>query len=130
MDTIYKYKGTVRGDLEELRPFLDSAMINLKKYIYNEETIFDLKLILQELMVNGLIHGNLRDIHKQIKLTIYLRRSSITIKVEDEGEGVDFDFNSYDYKKRSSGGRGLILVKALTDTLVFNKNKVIVMKRI
>ncbi|WP_138159459.1 ATP-binding protein [Peptoniphilus catoniae] len=130
MDTIYKYKGTVRGDLGELRPFLDSAMINLKKYIYNEETIFDLKLILQELMVNGLIHGNLRDIHKQIKLTIYLRQSSITIKVEDEGEGVDFDFNSYDYKKRSSGGRGLILVKALTDTLVFNKNKVIVMKRI
>lgn len=130
MDTVYKYNGSVCSDLLQLKDFLENILCNLENYIFDEDTMFDLKLILDELMVNGIIHGNEKDEDKYVHLNIILKESSIIIKVVDEGCGIDCDLNNYDYNNLKSFGRGLILVKALTDNLILNKNEITVVKKL
>lgn len=130
MTTTFEYEGKVKSDLDQLKSFLENAVLNLKEYICDEDTMFDLKLILDELMVNSLFHGNKKDSKKDISLSIRINDESVIIDIEDEGNGVDFDFDNYDFTSRSSSGRGLILVKALTDSLTFDKNRVTAVKKI
>ncbi|EFI41451.1 MULTISPECIES: ATP-binding protein [Peptoniphilus] len=130
MSALYRFNGSICSDLDELRIFLEDILYSLKKYICDEETIYDIRLILDELMVNGVLHGNKKDKCKCVCLEIVLHSDSITIRVSDEGCGVKFDFDSYDYNSLKCSGRGLILVRALTDDLVFNKNEIIVTKRV
>lgn len=130
MTTTFEYEGKVKSDLDQLKSFLENAVLNLKKYICDEDTMFDLRLILDELMVNSLFHGNKEDAKKDISLSIRIKDESVIIDIEDEGDGVDFDFDNYDFTSRSSSGRGLILAKALTDSLIFDKNRITAVKKI
>ncbi|CDZ75385.1 Hypothetical protein ING2D1G_1247 [Peptoniphilus sp. ING2-D1G] len=130
MNTIYKFNGTICSDLAKLKDFLNITLCDLRKYILDEEVMFDLRLILDELIINGMVHGNSCDKCKNVNLTINLKPHSILIKVEDEGDGIEYDFDEYDYRSRKSCGRGLVIVQALSDSLIFNKNEVTVLKKL
>lgn len=130
MNTTFRYEGKVKSDLDQLKGFLDSAVLNLKKYICDEDVMFDLKLILDELMVNSLFHGNKKDADKSIYLSILIKDENVIIDIEDEGTGINYDFDDYDFTNRSQTGRGLMLVKALTDSLTFNENRVTAIKKL
>lgn len=128
MDAIYTYQGAVSSELEQIKPFVEDVLKRIKEYIFDEETIFDLKLILDELVVNGALHGNELNQEKYVYLNVVLKDTSITIRVVDEGCGI-IEYSSNDcFNSEKCSGRGLILVEALTDKLVFNKNEVIVLK--
>lgn len=62
MDTLYKFKGFVNSDLSLIKNFLDSAMKDLNPFIRDQEKLFDIKVILNELVVNGAMHGNEEDL--------------------------------------------------------------------
>lgn len=128
MDAIYTYQGEVASEIDRIKPFLEEILCGIKKYIVDEETIFDIKLILDELVVNGALHGNELDKKKRVRLKIVLRNSSITIKVMDEGSGINYSANEDCFTAHKCCGRGLVLVKALTDSMVFRNNEVICLK--
>ncbi len=130
MDAIYAYQGAVCSEIKEIKPFVEDVLKKIKKYIYDEETIFDLKLILDELVVNGALHGNELNRDKFVYLNVILERSSITIKVVDEGCGIINHSTAECFNSEKCNGRGLVLVEALTDRVVFNKNEVIVLKHL
>ena len=130
MDLIYKFRGSVNSDLSKVKPFLDSMMYDLNNFIFNQDTLFDIKLILDELIINSVLHGNNKDCLKNVYLSVNLLKDSIVIKVKDEGCGITYNFNDYDFKNLKCSGRGLLLVKALTDSLVLNNNEVIVKKKL
>lgn len=65
MDTLYKFKGFVNSDLSLIKNFLDSAMKDLNPFIRDQEKLFDIKVILNELVVNGAMHGNEEDLNKK-----------------------------------------------------------------
>ena len=54
----FTYNGSVCSDLELIKHFLDEIMNKLNRIIDNGDTIFDVKLILNELVINGVFHGN------------------------------------------------------------------------
>ncbi|RVU54640.1 ATP-binding protein [Anaerosphaera multitolerans] len=128
MENIFSFKGTVTSDLSEVRPFLKNVLVGLRDHIPDEELMFDLRLILDELVINGVIHGNQENEEKCVSLNVTIENNAIIIKVKDEGCGIKYDFNSYDFRDLKCCGRGLLLVKALTDSLVLNKNEIIVVK--
>ena len=130
MDTLYKFKGFVNSDLSLIKNFLDSAMKDLNPYIRDQEKLFDIKVILNELVVNGAMHGNEEDLNKKVFLKLILDRDSLKIIVKDEGRGVDFDTALYDYTQKRCNGRGLLIVEALTDQLILNNNEVIAIKKL
>lgn len=126
----YIFQGTISSDINEIGPFINSALLNIKEIIFDEEIIFDIKLILDELIVNGVLHGNKRNSCKYVSLNISLIDDSIVIQVIDEGDGIDFNFDDYDYSSLKTSGRGLILVRALSDRLILNNNEIIAIKNV
>lgn len=130
MDTLYRYKGFVNSDLSLIKNFLDSAIRDLNPFIRDQEKLFDIKVILNELVVNGAMHGNEEDLNKKVFLKLILDQNSLKIIVKDEGRGVNFDTSLYDCTQKICNGRGLLIVEALTDQLILNDNEVIAIKNL
>ncbi len=130
MDTLYRFNGSVYSDLSLIKGFLDSAMRDLNPYIADQEKLFDIKVILNELVINGAIHGNQEDLRKKVYLNLLIKDDFLKIIVSDEGRGVSHDTSSYDCGEKKCNGRGLVIVEALTDQLILNHNEVIAIKNL
>lgn len=109
----------VKKAVSEILEFLDSNIINLSK-----EDFLDLKLVLNELIINSVIHGNNNDITKTVKIYIEISSENIIqATISDEGKG--YNYNEYMIKEQKQisfdeNGRGIALVSALIDTITFN----------
>ncbi len=126
----YIYKGTVCSDLETIKSFVERNVSSLKDQISNQDILFDIKVILSELIVNGALHGNECESTKCISLTMKMDESKLTIEVEDEGKGINYNLTDYNAKDLKSFGRGLVIVKGLSDEFYFKKNKVVSVKNL
>lgn len=118
----------IKSDLEDVKHNLEDIVIQLNELLKNEELVFDLRLILNELVVNGVIHGNKLDIDKKVELRVVMDESNIQIKVMDEGHGFEYDRDSYDPLDMKSSGRGLFIVDGLSDELSISNEGVSVVK--
>ncbi len=130
MDSIYNYNGFINSDLSCIKSFLGNAIERLNGYIVDDDMLFDIKVILNELVINGAMHGNNEEYDKKVYLDLSLNDEQIKIKVRDEGCGFAFDNSDYDCKDFKCSGRGLMIVEALTDELILNNNEVIAIKNI
>lgn len=126
----YIYKGTVCSDLETIKSFIDKTVRNLDNLISDSDLIFDVKVILNELIVNGALHGNECVPSKCISLTLKMNSETLTIEVEDEGNGIDYKPDEYQSKELKSWGRGLVLVNGLSDEFYVDRNKAVSVKNI
>lgn len=126
----FKYSGTVCSDLDKIRNFVDDVLKKLNHIIKNNDVMFDIRLILDELVINGVLHGNDCISSKSVKLSLEVNKNSITIQVEDEGEGIDYDLKSYDPSDLKCCGRGLVIVNGLSDEFYIQKNKVTAIKHL
>lgn len=126
----FTYYGSVCSDLNLIKNFLDEIINKLNRIIDNGDTIFDLKLILNELVINGVFHGNECQDTKCVNLSLTIKDGKIIIEVEDEGKGINFDFSNYNPLDLKCGGRGLVLVKGLSDELIVNQNRIIAIKNL
>lgn len=74
---------------------------------------------------NACLWGGKNDENKKVTITAWIKNTELYVSVEDEGEG-------FAYKKipdptipeniRKSGGRGIYLMKALSNSLKYQKN--------
>jgi anti-sigma regulatory factor (Ser/Thr protein kinase) len=103
-------------------------MMNCIRSVYNlsDSDDYEFRLILNELIANGTVHGNKRLCDKSITAQIEsLDGDTIGITIKDEGSG--FDYRSFfrnafpcDTNPYSERGRGLKLIKAMCDKIRFN----------
>jgi serine/threonine-protein kinase RsbW len=108
-----------------------------------ENTLFEIRVILNELITNAYKHGNKGDFRKHITVRAGMIRGEYALfAVEDEGEGYDYRLIFEEIAKRQNdrllfcnvreNGRGLMIVNCLCDKMNFNKsgNKVTVLKKL
>lgn len=127
--TTYLYKGSVCSELDAIKAFVNDTLNCLKEIVDDNDLIFDIKLILNELIVNGALHGNECLESKNVDLSLELYKDRLIIEVMDEGEGItDFDLDRYNPTDLKSWGRGLVLVNGLSDEFYVIKNKVVAIK--
>ena len=126
----YFYKGTVCSDLRTIKKFIEKIVKNLEVYIDDGDVMFDIKLILNELIVNGALHGNHCIMSKGVSLTLEMLDDKLRIEVEDEGNGINYDICSYNPKDLKTCGRGLVLVSGLSDEFHVENSKVVSVKHI
>ncbi len=127
MDVIilsFKFDGTVCSDLHIIKDFVEDVLNKLNKVIKDESVMFDVKLILNELVANGAIHGNSYDRNKYVNIFINVEDDFIRIEVTDEGNGFKCDLKSYDPLNLKCSGRGLVIVSGLSDEFYVEKNKI------
>ena len=111
----------IHSDLKELKKFRDGFIDRLRKHYYEEGKIFRLRLILDELTANSYKHGNKKDKDRLIEISIVFDETYILIKVKDEGSGIKF---MKEAEKFSESGRGIDLVKKLSDRVIINKSTI------
>lgn len=119
----YQIQRKIRSSIDEVKNIVDDILLNIQQDL-NDKVIFNTKLILSELIINGVIHGNHKDTSKYLYINVYIKNNCIIIEVSDEGHGIVYkhkSFGEYDY---DSSGRGLMLVEGLSDKFKVCGNKV------
>ncbi len=86
-------------------------------------------LCVSEAVTNAIRHGNKHNVYKKVKITVWCTDKDVQIQVEDEGEGFDIvkvEDPTLKENIRKESGRGIYIIKKLSDTLEYNKkgNKV------
>lgn len=138
------YSNLVPSNINNIGIIVDGLLNSLQNTCgqLNDTTLFDLKVILNELLINAIMHGNRESESKSVKINADITNENILyIIIEDEGCG-------YDYSKLCSEqasppcdtghedvcecGRGLKIVKCLCDQVKVNSkgNKIVIEKRI
>lgn len=124
MDRKFRIQGNVPSEITFVNHFLAGTMNQIQRYIKDEDLIFDIRLIIDELVVNGAKHGNKWNESKKVFLKIYMEDQELNIQVEDEGEGLNYSTDQYDCTKLKCSGRGLVIVEALADTIKYDGNRI------
>lgn len=124
----YTYRGSISSDLGLVKNFVENILEKLNEIIDNKDTIFEIRLIINELIINGIFHGNEYVESKMVQIYIELKKDKIIMNVKDEGTGINYDFSSYNPCELKCRGRGLILVKGLSDELILDRNAITAVK--
>jgi serine/threonine-protein kinase RsbW len=106
----------VPSHLDKIQWASRQILERLKKENWDRDTLFAVRLSVEEALANAIQHGNRQDPAKNVRLQFDLDRQKhqVTITVEDEGKGFKPSAD------RPSKGYGLILIHQLMDEVRFN----------
>ena len=80
---------------------------------------------LTEAVNNAIKHGNLNDRKKIVRVRTYVHAESVKCTISDEGSGFDYDKvpdPTTPENIQQEGGRGVFLMKQLSDSIAFYDN--------
>jgi serine/threonine-protein kinase RsbW len=144
LETVKVYNGDIPSSIDGVCGLINDTLEYLKDVCthLNEDILFEMRVILNELMLNAVKHGNNGDAEKHVKLTAGISGDRcIFFVVEDDGEGYDYrsimsdeqnvkaDNKLFNMKET---GRGILIVRNLCERICFNEkgNKIVVLKRL
>jgi serine/threonine-protein kinase RsbW len=97
----------------EVEPLLEQVVAAMVAQGYSRRTCWEMRLALEEAIVNGLRHGNRFDPTKRVLARFHVGPSAVLAEVEDEGPGFDPadvpDPTDPEHLERPCG-RGLLLM--------------------
>lgn len=120
----FEYSKTIRSDLKDIDDAVTNVLNKLSEVIKDEELMFDVRLVINEIVINSYEHGNKCDIQKGINLRVCVNLDCIEINVQDEGDGINYIFNEDGNINMTTSGRGLSIVSKLVDSLEIDRNRV------
>lgn len=112
-------RNLIHSDLSLIKEFRDNIINLLEEEGYDENFIFKIRLVLDELIINSYKHGNNKIYEKLIDIIIVVDEGSCMVKVRDEGDGIDY---CKDRDMLSDHGRGIQLVYTLADNFWVKDN--------
>jgi serine/threonine-protein kinase RsbW len=136
------YNVKIASDIRNVGEVVNEIIFRLSGLCsVDERFVYDTKVILNELIVNAIKHGNNCINDKSVKVSVaVINDRYLLFSIQDEGEGYCHNNTVSDNEPTSlnsccsllESGRGIIIVKCLCDKLKFNKkgNRVHVLKKI
>jgi len=95
-------------------------------YNLNNTYFGNILLTLTEAFKNAVIHGNQNDSDKKVTILFDAGQKGLSFVISDEGEGFDYDSIpspiDVEYDAEAEKGRGLFLIRSLTDDVKFTDN--------
>ncbi len=115
--------------LENIR-IIESFIDNAKEKFHLDDDIYgNIMIAVTEAVNNAIKHGNANDKSKSVSLSLSLKNSLIQFIIKDEGNGFDYE-NLADPTAPENlekvGGRGIFLMKHLSDEVDFKEHGKIV----
>ena len=109
-------------NIRMIESFIDNAK---ERYQLDDDIYGNIMIAVTEAVNNAIKHGNGGDSTKNVSLTLSFEEGLIKFKVEDEGKGFDHsnlpDPTSPENLEKP-GGRGIFLMKHLSDEVEFDDN--------
>lgn len=120
----FEYIKVIKSDLDDIDKAVSYVLEKLSSVIRNEEIMFNVRIVINEIVINSYEHGNKCNREKGINLKVCVNMDCIHINVKDEGDGINYIFNENRDIKMTTSGRGLRIVKHLVDELEINNNEI------
>lgn len=126
MDSIKIEIPSLSENIRMIESFIDNAK---DKFQLNDDIYGNIMIAVTEAVNNAIKHGNKNDKAKNVALSLSLKDSIIKFVVRDEGNGFDYQ-NLPDPTAPENiakpGGRGIFLMKHLSDEVAFSEEGKIV----
>ena len=120
---IAKKEFQVPSLLSEVQKTSDKVLFFLKPLTLSETFLFDVRLCLEEALINAIKYGNQLKKDLNVRLKVEYSSEEIRIAIEDQGEGFDpkrlKDCTQEDNLLKGSG-RGVYLIHRLMDKVAYN----------
>jgi Anti-sigma regulatory factor (Ser/Thr protein kinase) len=113
-------------NIRMIESFIDNAK---EKYQLNDDIYGNIMIAVTEAVNNAIKHGNQNNSSKNVSLSLALEEGLVRFCIEDEGTG--FNYNDLPdptapENLEKPGGRGIFLMKHLSDEVTFKeKGKVV-----
>lgn len=144
MKTLASYHNIIPSCIERVGVTVNEVLSFLHRHFgaLDEDTLFEVRVVLNEILLNAIKHGNRGDKAKHVKLSVGVTYNGFTyIVVEDQGEGYDCKagaaccthiVDEEDIWGIKESGRGILIVHNLCDKVKVNDkgNKVVILKRL
>lgn len=144
MKAICTYNRCIQSRMELVCQIVGEIIDYLQKNIENLDdcTLFEIRVVLNEVVSNAIKHGNKNDLDKNVKISAGIIADGYCyFVVEDEGEGFTKYNNQFcctgivdsdDLCNIKESGRGILIVNSLCDKVKFNSkgNKVVILKKV
>lgn len=119
--------------LEEMDRTTATILSAMDNAGYADETIRKMKIVLTELLVNAVVHGNGRNHTRKVVVGHFVDRKQVTVSILDEGTGFDptsIPDPTLPENLEKPCGRGLYIVQHYVESMTFNKtgNRVTIRK--
>ena len=111
------------SELKNVEEFLHTTFEECKISQKNFNRVF---LCISEAVVNSIEHGNKGDKNKNVSIELYCKENKINVFIKDEGDGFDINKIKDPTCKeniRKESGRGIHIIKSLSDKLEYNNHK-------
>jgi serine/threonine-protein kinase RsbW len=121
MNTISIQVPSISENIRMIESFIDNAK---EKFHLDDDIYGNIMIAVTEAVNNAIKHGNSNDKSKNVSLSLSLNDSMIKFVIKDEGPGFDYD-NLPDPTAPENleklGGRGIFLMKHLSDEVSFKE---------
>lgn len=118
-----KMQRKIQSNISEVKYVVEDILLCIQEAL-SDNTFFNTRLILNELIINGVKHGNHEDFNKILNIDVFINNMCIIIEVSDEGLGIKYNHKSYGHYDFKDSGRGLMLVEGLSDEFAVEGNRV------
>ncbi|MGV3638972.1 MAG: ATP-binding protein [Adhaeribacter sp.] len=109
-------------NIRVVESFIDNSK---EKFNIDDDIYGNIMVAVTESVNNAIRHGNKFDKDKNVLLSLFVDQDRLCFEIEDEGSG--FDFNTLHDPTapeniENPGGRGIFLMKNLSDEVEFSKD--------
>jgi serine/threonine-protein kinase RsbW len=113
---------SISDNIRIIESFIDNAK---ERYHLDEDIYGNIMIAVTEAVNNAIKHGNQNNSSKNVSLSLSLNEGLLKFTVEDEGPGFDYhklpDPTAPENISKP-GGRGIFLMKHLSDEVNFKEN--------
>ncbi|MFZ6010763.1 MAG: ATP-binding protein [Bacteroidota bacterium] len=122
MNTISIQVPSITENIRMIESFIDNAK---ERFHLDDDIYGNIMIAVTEAVNNAIKHGNANDRGKNVLLSLSLEESMIKFIVKDEGTGFNYDKlpdPTAPENLEKPGGRGIFLMKHLSDEVEFKEN--------
>lgn len=121
MDTISIQIPSIIENIRMIESFIDNAK---ERFLLDDDIYGNIMVAVTEAVNNAIKHGNSNDSLKNVDLSLNLKEKLLMFTIKDEGGG--FNYNNLPDPTapeniEKPGGRGIFLMKHLSDEVVFKE---------
>lgn len=108
--------------LKEVSTFAKNLIKKLKPIGIDDDSLFDIRLCMEEALINAVKYGNKMDPSKVVSIKVAVAPDKVEMEIKDEGQGFDYSnlpLPTDDQNIEKLSGRGVFLIKNLMNSVEF-----------